>query len=57
MRLVVLWIIFGLVAWSVGFLFVMILMRRSSDEDRDARHQETLRDPFSDVPITETRDG
>ena len=52
-----LWIILGLVAWSVGFLFVMILMRKAGDEDRDARHQEKLRDPFSDVTITGTGNG
>ena len=50
----VFWIVLGLVAWSVGFLFVMILMRKSGDEDRDARHGEKRLAPFSDVTITQT---
>ena len=52
------WIVLlGIISWALGFLFVMILMRMASDEDRDARHQEKLRDPFSDVAITETGNG
>ena len=46
------WIILGLVGWALGFLFVMVLMRMSGDEDRAARHQQKRIDPHSDVTIT-----
>ena len=46
------WIILGLVGWALGFLFVMVLMRMSADEDRAARHQQKRIDPHSDVTIT-----
>jgi len=51
------WIISGLVSWTLGFLFVMVLMRMAGDEDRAARHEEKLLDPFSDVAITEYGNG
>ncbi len=47
------WIVLGAVAWIVGFLFVLALMRVSGDEDRYARHEEKLLNPLSDVPITQ----
>ncbi len=47
------WIILGLVGWALGFLFVMVLMRISADEDRAARHQQKRLDPYSDVSITQ----
>jgi hypothetical protein len=46
------WIVGGLVVWTLGFLFVLTLMRMASDQDRAARHEEFLMDPLSDVPIT-----
>lgn len=49
------WIILGLVGWALGFLFVMVLMRISADEDRAARHQQKRLDPYSDVSITAIR--
>ena len=51
------WIVLGIVGWALGFLFVMILMRMASDEDRAARHEEKLLNPFSDVSITQTGVG
>lgn len=51
------WIVVGLVGWTLGFLFLLALMRMSSDQDRAARHEELLLDPFSDVPITEFGNG
>ena len=47
------WILLGLVGWTLGFLFVLVLMRMAADQDRAARHEERLMDPFSDVPITQ----
>jgi hypothetical protein len=32
-------------------------MRMAGDQDRAARHEEILMDPFSDVQITQTGDG
>jgi hypothetical protein len=51
------WIIVGLVRWSLGLLFLLALMRMSGDQDRAARHEEILLDPFSDVPITQFGSG
>ena len=51
------WIALGIVGWALGFLFVMILMRMASDEDRAARHEEKLLNPFSDVTTTQTGGG
>jgi hypothetical protein len=34
------WIVGGLSFWTLGFLFVLALMRMASDQDRDARHEE-----------------
>ena len=43
------WIVLGLVAWTLGFLFVMALMRVAGDEDRAALQQEKFLEPFSDA--------
>jgi hypothetical protein len=51
------WILLGLVGWVLGFLFVMVLMRMSGDEDRAARHQQKRLDPYSDVSITQYGNG
>jgi hypothetical protein len=47
------WIVGGLLAWALGFLFVLVLMRMASEQDRAARHEELLMNPLSDVPITQ----
>jgi hypothetical protein len=54
MRSLILW---GFLFWSIGFLFVMALMRMAGDEDRAARHEERMLDPLSDVPITQMDNG
>ena len=46
------WILLGVVGWLLGLLFVLVLMRVASDQDRAARHEQKRRDPFSDVTIT-----
>ena len=47
------WIVLGyLVGWTLGLLFVRTLMRMADDEDRAARREEMLMNPFSNVPIT-----
>ncbi len=46
------WILLGVVGWLLGLLFVLVLMRMASDQDRAARHEQKRRDPFSDVTIT-----
>ena len=51
------WIVGGLVFWTLGFLFVLALMRMASDQDRAARHEELLLDPLSDVPVTQYGTG
>lgn len=51
------WILLGLVVWALGLLVVLALMRMAGDQDRAARHEEILMDPFSDVQITQTGDG
>ena len=46
------WILLGVVGWLLGLLFVMVLMRMASDQDRAARHAQKRLDPFSEVTIT-----
>ena len=46
------WIVLGLVAWALGLLFVLILLRMAGDQDRAARHAQRSIDPHSDVTIT-----
>ena len=42
------WIVLGLVAWTLGLLFVLVLMRMAGDEDRAALQQERLLEASSD---------
>ena len=46
------WIMLGVVGWLLGLLFVLVLMRMASDQDRAARHEQKRIDPDSDVTIT-----
>ena len=46
------WIVGGVLLWTLGFLFLLVLMRMASDQDRAARHEEFILNPLSDVPIT-----
>ncbi len=46
------WILLVLVAWALGVLFVMILLRMAGDQDRAARRAEKELDPYSDITIT-----
>lgn len=51
------WILLGIVGWTLGLSFVLVLMRMAGDQDRAARHEERMMDPFSDVPITQFGSG
>ncbi len=46
------WIVLGLVAWALGLVFVLTLIRVSGRGDRGARHEQKRIDPYSDVTIT-----
>jgi hypothetical protein len=46
------WILLGGVAWVIGVLFVIVLMRMSGSQDRSARQAEKRLDPFADVTVT-----
>jgi len=46
------WILLGIVGWILCALFVSILMRMASDQDRSARHAQRDIDPYADVTIT-----
>lgn len=46
------WILLILVAWVLGVLFVLILMRMAGDQDRNARRQQKDIDPFAEVTVT-----
>ena len=46
------WILLGIVAWVLGALFVVVLMRMAGDQDRAARHMQKSIDPYTDVTIT-----
>ena len=48
------WILLAVVGWLLGLLFVLVLMRIASDQDREARHAQKRLDPFSDVTITKS---
>ena len=54
---VAIWIVLGLVAWTLGLLFVMALMRMASDEDRAALLQEKLLDAESDGVVIQASIG
>ena len=47
------WIVLGAIGWLGGIAFVLILMHMAGDQDRAARHEELLMDPFSDVTVTQ----
>ena len=51
------WILLGLVGWTLGLLFTLVLMRMSGDQDRAARREEKRVDPYSDVTITRSGTG
>ena len=40
------------VGWTLGLLFVLILMRMAGDQGRSARRHQKRLDPYSDVTIT-----
>jgi hypothetical protein len=40
------------VGWLLGLLFVLVLMRMASDQDRLARHEQKRLDTYSEVTIT-----
>jgi len=46
------WILLGLVAWVLGMLFVMVLMRIAGDSDRAAQRTQMDVEPYADVTIT-----
>jgi hypothetical protein len=46
------WIVLGLVAWALGLLVVLTLVRVAGRADRAARHEQKRIDPYSDVTIT-----
>ena len=46
------WIVVGLAGWALALVFVLLLMRMASRQDRAARHGEKALHPFSDVTIT-----
>jgi hypothetical protein len=46
------WILLGIVGWTLGVLFVLVLVRMAGDQDRAARHEQKRLDPYSDVIIT-----
>jgi hypothetical protein len=50
-------IVLALVGWALGLVGVLVLMRMAGDEDRAARHEEKLLDPYSDVNITVVGNG
>ena len=49
----IVWVVLvGLVGWTLGILFVVILCHMAAYQDRAARHAEKKLIPFSDVTIT-----
>lgn len=51
------WILLGLVGWGLGLVFLLLLMRMASRQDRAARHAQKRLDPYSDVTITKIDHG
>lgn len=47
------WIVLGIIAWALGLLVVLALLRMSGDQDRAARHAQKRLDPYSDITITQ----
>jgi hypothetical protein len=46
------WVVLGVVLWALGVVFVLILMRMSGDQDRNARRAQQQMIPYSDETIT-----
>ena len=46
------WFVLGLAAGSIAFLALLILLRMTAEQDRDARHGEKRLNPHSEVTIT-----
>ena len=46
------WIVLGLVAWGLGILFVLILMKMAGDQDRAARREQQRMIPYQDGTVT-----
>ncbi len=46
------WFVLGMVVLGLGLLVALILVRMSSEQDREARHDEKQLNPYSDVTIT-----
>ena len=51
------WIVGGLIVWTLGFLFVLALMRMASDPEEAAQREEMLLDPYYDVRLLRTASG
>ena len=51
------WIVLGMVGWTLGVLFLLVLMRMAGDQDRAARHEQKRLDPYSDVTVTQFGHG
>ena len=51
------WVMLGLVGWTLGVLFLLVLMRMAGDQDRAARHEQKRLDPYSDVTVTQFGKG
>ncbi len=47
------WIVLGIIAWALGLMLVLALLRISGDQDRAARHAQKRLDPYSDITITQ----
>ena len=47
------WILLAIVVWVLAQMFTLVLFRMSSEQDRNARHDEKEMFDFSDVTITQ----
>ena len=45
------------VGWMLAVVVTLALMQMTSNQDREARREEKLLNPFSDVPITQFGNG
>jgi hypothetical protein len=50
-------IVLVVIGWALALLGVLVLMRMSGDQDRNARHAEKVLIPYSDVTITHFSNG
>ena len=46
------WLLLGMIAWALGLLLILILMRMGAAGDRAARYEQKRLDPFSDGTTT-----